>query len=734
MTGLTVGTGFACHAHVCLSRHPGSVLFASILLSPCAHALPDDMLIALAVDAPPCLDGALDEAMWKNAPVLTRLTQVEPQPGKPMTEFTELRVVYDRTAIYLGVRCHDRDPARIRCRGRERDGSVLSGDHVVFFFDTFKDRRNGYAFAVSPDEGRWDALVSNHFTANTDWDGIWEVRARIDERGWTAEIAIPFKTINYDPASDSWGFNFGRSIARKGESGRWSSPRPEALIHYAANAGTLAGLRDLPDNLGVEVAPYALGRLRHSQGRDSSLSGDAGLDVRWRITPGLNATLSINTDFAETEVDQRQINFTRFPLFYPEKRDFFLEDSGIYRFADLNEELFIPYFTRRIGLSTAGERVPILGAGKLAGRVGNHELGVTTAMLDEAYGVESKAVFAGRISKPVWGESTVGMIATAGDPQSNGDNALFGFDYRHQTAEWLGDETLVANLFYLNTLTEPEHADSYGGHAYGMGLSWPGDQINIALQAAEISAGFNPALGFIKRNDVRYYGSDWRYLVRPSDPAWWQWISFVYANQTYTDLDNELQTLSHSFYPLVLRTAGNDEFSLGVTDTRDSPQFPFTLPGNVVVPAGSYDMLAYETKVKFAETRALSGETGLRWGDYYGGDWRSAFANMWWIPGSLAAYGLSYDYNQFKLPGGDIDSHLMSLWLVLRFTPVIRWSNLVQYDTISDTIGFNSRFSWEYRSGHRFDAVLSQLYWDSPDDFQLLDSELVGKIGMQIRF
>jgi hypothetical protein len=208
----------------------------------------------------------------------------------------------------------------------------------------------------------------------------------------------------------------------------------------------------------------------------------------------------------------------------------------------------------------------------------------------------------------------------------------------------------------------------------------------------------------------------------------------VYANQTYTDLDNELQTLSNSFYPVVLRFAGNDEISLGVTDTTDRTAFPFTLPGGVVVPAGTYDMLDYELKWKLAESRSLSGETGLRWGDYYGGDWRSAFANLWWIPGSLTSFGLSYDYNRFDMPGGLIDSHLVSLWLVLRFTPKVRWSNLVQYDTISDTMGLNSRFSWEYRSGHRLDLVLSQLYWDDSTGFQRLESEMVAKVGMQIRF
>ena len=710
-----------------------SLVFTFYLTQP-IMAGQEKSVATVATATPPVVDGRLDDAVWLRAPVIQGLKQVEPVPGKEMSEATEVRILYDQTALYIGVRCYDRNPSGIQARGRERDGSVLIGDNVTFFFDTFHDRRNGYAFAVSPDEGRWDALVSNHFNANTDWNGLWEARCRTDDKGWTAELAIPFKTLGYDAKGTVWGFNFSRSIARKGESGRWASPRPETKIHYAGDAGTLTGLRDLPAHLGLEVSPYALARARKERGRDSSITGDVGLDFRWRISSGLTATLSLNTDFAETEVDQRQINFTRFPLFFPEKREFFLEDSGIYRFADLNEGLLIPYFTRRIGLSSSGEQVPILGAAKLAGRAGDYEMGITTAYLDEATGVESKPVFAGRVTREVFGESTVGVIATAGDPRSDGDNALLGFDFRYQTSEWLRDQTLVANLFFLNSQTDPVASPDFSGHAYGIGLTWPGDKININLQAAEISSGFDPALGFIRRSDVRYYASKSRYLMRPEMPTWYQWFSFIYANQIYTDLDNELQTRSHSFYPLVVRLAGNDEISLGITDTLDRTAFSFDLPGGVTVPAGSYDMVSSELKWTMADRRAVSGETGVRGGEYYGGDWRSVFATLSWIPASLTAFGLGYDYNHFDLPGGIIDSQLMSFYVVLRFTPQVRWSNLVQYDTISDTIGFNSRFSWEYQPGRQIDAVLSQLYWDGTSGLQLLDTELVAKLGMQIRF
>ena len=682
----------------------------------------------------PLLDGKLDEPDWQRAELLTGLTAVKPVPGRPMSERTEARILFDQTALYIGVRCYDSNPAAISARGRERDGTVASGDHVAFFIDTFADRRNGYMFAVSPDEGRYDALVSNHFSKDTDWDGIWSVHCTTDAEGWTAEIAIPFKSLSYSQDVNRWGFNFSRSIARKGEVGLWNNARPETEVYYAGDAGTLSGLDNLPRNLGFEFSPYVLGRYRSQDGGGNGFSGDVGFDVRWRIGSELNATLSINTDFAETEVDQRKINFTRFPLFFPEKRKFFLEDSGIYKFANLNEDLLIPYYSRRIGLSDSGEPVAILGAGKLSGRMGNYELGATTAVLDEAFGVDSKTVFAGRLTRPVFGDSTVGVIATAGDPESNGDNYLCGADFRYQNNQWLGDQTLLANLFWLNTQTAPVDDDRFSGHAYGLGLAWPGDRIELELQAAEVSRGFDPALGFVKREDIRFLECKGTYRFRPDEPTWWQSYGVSYGAKIYTNLDNRLETMSHSFYPLILTFPNNDELSIGLIQITDRPEYEWELADDILIPAGDYDMLQYYMTYTLGGSQSFSGDIGTSWGDYYGGKWYAANTNLWWIPSSLVYCGISYDYQYFDMPDAALESQIYGIWLTLRFTPRVRWANTVQYDTLSDSMGFNSRFSWEYRDGHRVDLVLNQTYTDEATGFQHTASELVAKLGLQLRF
>jgi Domain of unknown function (DUF5916)/Carbohydrate family 9 binding domain-like len=680
----------------------------------------------------PVIDGRLDEEAWDAAPELTRLTTVQPTVGKALGERTNVRVMYDDVAIYVGIRAHHRDGSTIMSKGRERDGMLLSGDYVAFFFDTFDDRRNGYAFAVSPDEGRWDASVTNHFNANTDWDGIWQVRCVTDGGGWTAEISIPFKTLNYDSKLEEWGFNFSRNIARTGELAIWNAPRPESKFFYAGNAGRLTGLSELPHKLGFEFSPYALGRVRDRRGDKSNLSGDVGFDTRWRINSGLSATLSYNMDFAETEVDQLRRNFTRFPLFFPEKRRFFQEDSGIYQFADLNQGLLIPYYSRRIGLSQARQPVPILGAAKLAGRAGEYELGVTTAYLDEAFGVDSNAVFSGRLKRRIFGDSTMGFIATAGDPRSNGDNAVVGMDLRFQSINWQDQQTLVTNAFYLNSMTDPVGASEFSGHAYGVGISWPADTFSFSLRAAEVD-DFDPALGFISRNDIRTVSGQCQYLIRPEEDAWWQYYSISYSGSLFTNLENERESLYHSVSPLTIRFANNDEFAFSVSKSYDKTEFGYFLTDDVFVDAGGYDMVQYDLRYDLSENRPFSGSIGVNWGDYYGGDQWSAYLSGWWVPSPLIACGIDYSFYTFEMPDGSFDSHVASLWLNLRFTPRMSWSNLIQYDSLSNGVGFNSRFAWEYRDGHQLNLVFNQALYDFAGDWYR-DTEAVAKIGMQIRF
>ncbi|MBT5925407.1 MAG: carbohydrate binding family 9 domain-containing protein, partial [Verrucomicrobia bacterium] len=357
-------------------------------------------LRAIRIETGPEIDGRLDETLWKDAPAAGPLWQYDPLPGIEMTERTEFRIVYDDQNLYIGVWCFDSEPDKINARVMQRDNSsIYSDDYLYMAIDTFHDQRNGYIFVVNPNGARYDQIVSNNIFLNSNWDGVWRAAGSIDKQGWKAEIAIPFKSLSFNPETDVWGFNISRSIARKVERGRWTGAKPHLHTFHVSQAGDILGLTGLKQGLGIELAPYALARMSRTEG--TNITGDFGTDARYRITPNLSATLSYNTDFAETEVDQRQLNFTRFPLFFPERRAFFLEDSGVFEYGGLPAtgrssglgRPVIPFFTRRIGRDNNGDTVPLLIAGKMAGRVGKYNMGITDAVLEDHNGLGMQNVF-----------------------------------------------------------------------------------------------------------------------------------------------------------------------------------------------------------------------------------------------------------------------------------------------------------------------------------------------------
>ena len=279
---------------------------------------------AIQVETGPTIDGQLDESVWLQAPAAGPLWQYDPATSEAMSEKTLFRILYDKDYLYIGVWCYDSDPGAINARVMQRDNrSIYSDDYLYMALDTFHDQRNGYIFVVNPNGARYDQIVSNNIFLNSNWDGVWQAGASIDSEGWKAELAIPFKSLSFDPKETTWGFNISRSISRKVERGRWTGAKPNLHTYHVSQAGDIVGLRGLRQGLGIELSPYLLGRWR-DQGNSSNASADFDTDARYRITPNLSATLSYNTDFAEAEVDQRQLNFTRFPLFFPERRAFFL--------------------------------------------------------------------------------------------------------------------------------------------------------------------------------------------------------------------------------------------------------------------------------------------------------------------------------------------------------------------------------------------------------------------------
>ncbi|MBI4586531.1 MAG: carbohydrate binding family 9 domain-containing protein [Planctomycetes bacterium] len=695
-------------------------------------AEPQRELKAARVIRPPAVDGSLNDDAWKEAESGGPLVQVMPEPGEEPTEHTDFRVVYDDSTLYIGVWCYDREPDRIVATEMALDGRISSDDYITIALDTFFDRRNGYHLQVNPNGARHDALITNNVSLNENWDGIWIARARIDSEGWKAEVAIPFDSISFNPGSETWGFNLSRTIKRKFEKGRWNDPSPEINTYNVAEAGNLTGLRGLKQGLGLELRPYALGKFRYQHSPlDSDLTGDAGGEIRYRITPNLTSSLSYNTDFAETEVDMRQINLTRFPLFFPEKRSFFLEDAGIFGFGGLGSEL-LPFYSRRIGLGGSGEVVPIIGAGKLTGRVNTYNLGFLDAVLDDHDDLGVKNAFLGRVSKNIFEQSSLGMIATYGDPNSDLENFAGGLDFDYRTDELFGDNILQGNAFTLGSYTEGQSGGD--SMAFGAGLSLPNDLYSASARFYQIDENFNAGLGFVPRKGIRAYSSflSWKPRLTSVDSI--RQMYFMYGNSHITGLDDKLDTASHSIYPLYVVFESADDLYFNASYVYDSPDQDFEISPGVVIPSDEYWWGQYLFGFDTATKRPVDLNFYYGFGDFYDGRRNTYSTGVNLKPIKYLTFRLGYALNQVRLPEGDFDTRLGSARMQVSFTPDLIWHHLVQHDSVSDTLGYNSRLIWRFRSGANLFIVLNQNIDRENSHLTWLESELTVKVNVSFRF
>jgi hypothetical protein len=421
-------------------------------------------------NTPPRIDGRLDEPEWAGAQHIGEIRQREPKPGMAASERTEVRLLFDRDNLYIGVECFDADPGGILGTRMVRDADLADDDRIEILLDPYHDRRNAYYFSTNSLGAVVDGLIIENGPLNREWDAIWQVRVERKDQGWAAEFAIPFKTLSFPPHVSEWGFNISRTIKRKLEEDRWASPRLDVQFLQVSEAGTLTGLSEITQGRGLEFRPFVAGQWLHAAANgNETLTGDPGLDVFYNITPNLRWNTTVNTDFGETEVDARQINLTRFPLFFPEKRTFFLENIGVFSFSNLGNEL-LPFFSRRIGL-LGGEEIPLLVGSKLTGKVGETDVGFLYSRTGDRPGsgdrpgVDAKNFVVSRVKQNLFRQSYIGAIYTEGNPATNSDARTYGADVRLATSNFLNSRrNFHINGFWLRSQNEGvEGRDSDSG-------------------------------------------------------------------------------------------------------------------------------------------------------------------------------------------------------------------------------------------------------------------------------
>jgi hypothetical protein len=711
------------------------------------------MALPVLADSPQ-IDGRLDEDVWSQAALVEDLHQVFPQEFVQPSERTEVRVFYTEDSLYVGARMHESDPTQITDRVLRQGQSLAADDVFALILDPYLDRRNGYRVEVNPNGVRWEGLFQNISEIEGNWEGIWEARAQRDEQGWTAEIRIPFQSLSFNPGSTEWGINFNRIRRRSNESIAWSSYNREI---NPSVAGTATGINNLRQGMGLDVVPSMTIARRRTFGPAGmeETAYEPQLDVFYKVTPQLNASLTLNTDFSATEVDDRQVNLTRFNLFFPEKRDFFLRDVDIFEFGQIGSGGFNatsgtgsaaatnparqsarPFFSRRIGLSGAGAPVGINGGVKLSGRVGDWNVGTLMINQDEGFGVDQQNIFVGRTVLNVGERTQVGAIVTDGNPQGNIENTLVGMDFRYRNTSFYGN-TVESLGFYQETDTEG--MASHDNAAWSMGVVLPNSQGWQGLYYYKrIEKNFFPAVGYVNVTDIEdhHFNLGYRHFHKPG--AFLRSVLYVFDGYRADNLDDGSMNNETMGFRISSFTNTNDGAFVRAMRNSENPQLPFTIyrasdgSRTVTIPAGLYSWNEFLASVQFGGQRRLSGNYYLQGGDYYSGTHLQHRGNITWRPNRNFAIDVSATQDRIELPGGNFTVRLFGINSQYAFSSTLSWSNLIQYDNVSENMGFNSRLHWIPKAGQQAFVVLNWGLID-PDNDNRLDSTL-GDLSLKFNY
>jgi hypothetical protein len=681
------------------------------------------------------LDGVLGEAAWLAADEIGELTMTEPVEGGSLVGSTSVKVLANPVAIVIGVLCRDPDPVGIVSYSKARDSELRGEDHVKFILDTFLDGRSGYIFALNPSGARYDALVANQGEGeNRDWDAVWEAATHRGEGGWSAEVRIPIQSLGFNADLDEWGFNVERRLQRLQETSRWASSTRDAKISQSIRAGRLTGLPDFNFGVGLTVRPAVVSGFQKPD-VDLATEGslEPSLDVGQRIGANMLASLTVNTDFAETEVDTRRTNLTRFSLFFPEKRTFFLEGADIFDFGiglrSFHHVDLLPFQSRRIGLYES-EEVPLRLGGKVNGRAGNTNFGmlaVRTGEVDDL--VPAATMGVARVEQNVFEESSIGAIATFGDPEGLSNSWMAGIDAVYQTSRFAGDKNFLVGAWVLATDREGLQGDR---KAFGAKIDYPNDSWDIALAYKWIGDGFDPSLGFVPRLGIQKWTGGANHRYRPNS-SWLRWMYYELIPTLVLGLDNQWESYRVFTAPINWLLESGERFEFNIVPEGERLVEPFEIADTVSIPAGEYHWIRYRLEADIAAKRKVSGRLSWWFGGFYGGHLHQLTGRVAIKPSATAALELAGERNVGSIPAGDFTKDLVSARLLINFSPDLQASSLVQYDNESESFGTNTRIRWTFHPLGDLFFVYNHNLVNLTDRWRLESNQLLLKVQYALR-
>lgn len=718
-------------------RIAASALACALLLAPAGTTAAQqvngdngDLPVLLALPLPQSaavdLDGQILEAVWRDATPITDFTQQEPVEGGTPSERTEIRVIFDRDHLYIGAIFYD-DPAGILAYQRQRDASLGTDDRFMWILDTFLDGRTGYFFEINPAGLMGDGLISGGggrggggggFGANKAWDGIWEARTARRDDGWSAEIRIPFRTLNFNPNLENWGINFQRTIRRRNEEILWRGYRRNEGLSRPVYAGRLTGLRNISQGLGLEARPSAVASWKNvpDQSDPTTFPRDVSLDVNYSVTSSLRASASINTDFAEVESDERRVNLTRFPQRFRERRDFFLEGSGVFSFAPRSGPS--PFFSRRIGLHS-GQQVPIEYGTRLTGQAGRYEIGfyqigtARQAWFDEGSAanvtIPRESFTVARVKRSILEQSSIGAIYTRRAASSGPDGSTVrdghtaGIDLQFNTRAFMGDKRLEFEGFVVwNSNPDPSVERSLNDlTARGFRVNFPNDVWTAHVSHREFGDDYSPTLGFVTRNGFRRIEPRIGWAPRPTNIDWIRQFDFAVQFRNLTDLHTgvvEEREWQLDLFGIDFESGDNIEIQ--ATRTMEFLDYGYEVSDGIDILPGEYTTWDWRLEARTAGRRRVSGGGGFSRGGFWDGDRTRMNARISFRPNPGVSVSTNFEHNAVTLPRGDFTADVYEVEGQWNANQWISVTNQVRYDNDSDIVGLFARMRWIVRPGN----------------------------------
>ncbi len=666
-------------------------------------------LLATYIDEQIKLDGKLNELCWSNASVVENFTQREQNEGTPATEKTRIAVVFNATNIYFGIWCFDSEADKISAQQMARDFNWRSDDNIEIMISPFNDNRNGYLFVTNPNGAMADVLVGDEGKNwNKDWNTVWDVAVEKNQQGWFAEIVIPFSSLKFKKESTQiWGINFERNIRRKKEQVLWQGWSRLYDVEKISQGGKLIGINNIKQGTKIELMPYVLAGFEFSNEQNKTKQKIGG-EINFDITPTLKLNFTTNTDFAQVESDRKQINLSRFSLYYPEKRQFFLEGINYYNMNIGREELF---YSRKIGIDQ-NQEIPIIGGVRLFGKLNKTNLGAMSIQTYAKDSIPTTNYSIIRVKQDIFKQSNIGLILTQ-KYSKNGYNRVYGTDFTYSTTELFRNKNLIVGgaIGASETKIFDENDTKNGNNlSYNVFLSYPNDVVEYDLGFTTVQTDFNPEMGFTRRKNYQMLYTELQFNPRFKKFPFFRNLIFkpIDVNYYINDETKEMESVFYEWRPLGFVMKSGEFFELNIQHLYDKPDADFELIDDIYIPAGSYWDNRYEVQFSTFRGRKIAASGSISTGDFYTGERQEYEFYTFFNLNKHINLSVDWQRNYIQLPQQSFTTDELGARIDYAFNPKLQTSMFAQWNNENENILLNYRINWIPKVGSYFYFVINQ--------------------------